>query len=296
MTQVPKNTARLPSMGQKQAGITRRRRTDWADVARILGLGLLCFLTVVPLILALIVSFKSPSQFSRAPFVPALPLRWENYAFAWSIVRQFMVNTLFVSAVTVFGVVILGSLAGYSFAVIEYPGRTFLFYAVLALMMVPASLTLVPSFVLVKELGLINTHWALILPWISGGQILAILILRAFFEGLPRELFDACRIDGASDWQIYWRIALPLTKPMLGVVAVLSILSTWNNLIWPALTITERRLYLLTPGLYLYMQTYYTSYGRVMAGLLLGSVPLLILFLFTSKLFVQGLTSGALKA
>jgi len=263
---------------------------------RMVGLGLLCFLTVAPLILALIVSLKSPSQFSRAPFVPGLPLRWENYAFAWSIVRQFMANTLFVSGLTVFGVVILGSLSAYSFAIVEYPGRTFLFYVVLALMMVPSSLTLVPSFVLVHELGLMNTHWSLILPWISGGQIMAILILRAFFEGLPHELFDASRIDGASDWQIYWRIAMPLTRPMLGVVAVLNILHTWNSLIWPSLTLTERRLYLLTPGLYSYMQQYYNSYGQVMAGLLLGSVPLVILFLFTSKLFVQGLTSGALKA
>jgi ABC-type glycerol-3-phosphate transport system permease component len=277
-------------------GASRRRRIDWADIARIALLGIICFLTIAPLFLALIVSFKSPSQFTRSPFVPGLPLRWANYAFAWSVVRQFMLNTVYVSGLTVLGVLILGSLAGYSFAVIDYPGRTLLFYVVLALMMVPASLTLVPSFVLVKELGLMNTHWALILPWISGGQIMAILILRAFFEGLPHELFDACRIDGASDWQIYRRIALPLTRPMLGVVAVLNILGSWNNLIWPALTITNRKLFLLTPGLYSYMQQYYTSYGRVMAGLLLGSLPLIILFAFTSKWFVQGLTSGALKA
>ncbi len=296
MTQVAQNGARLRSGDEARVGQAKLRRTDWADLTRIAALGLICFLTIAPLILALIISLKSPSQFTRSPFVPGLPLRWANYAFAWSIVRQFLLNTVYVSGLTVFGVLVLGSLAGYSFAVIQYPGRTLIFYAVLALMMVPASLTLVPSFVLVKELGLMNTHWSLILPWIAGGQIMAILILRAFFESLPHELFDACRIDGASDWQIYWRIALPLTRPMLGVVAVLNILGSWNNLIWPSLTITERRLFLLTPGLYSYMQQYYTSYGRVMAGLLLGSVPLVVLFVFTSKWFVQGLTSGALKA
>ncbi|MBV7333535.1 carbohydrate ABC transporter permease [Chloroflexi bacterium TSY] len=211
------------------------------------------------------------------------------------IVSQFLLNSIIVSGATVIGVLLLSSLAAYSFSMIDFPGRPVVFYAVLALMMVPASLTLVPSFVLVKDLGLINTHWALILPWISGGQILGILILRAFFESLPREMFDACRIDGASDWQIYWYIALPLTKSMLGVVAILNLLSTWNNLIWPVLTLTERRLYPLTPGLYSYMEQYYTSYGRVMAGLLLGAVPLVILFFFTSRLFVEGLTSGAIK-
>jgi multiple sugar transport system permease protein/raffinose/stachyose/melibiose transport system permease protein len=268
----------------------------WGDAWRAVVLGLVCLLMLAPLLMALFISLKSPSQFTRVPFLPTWPPRWENYGFAWLIIRQFMVNSLFVSAATVAGVLLFGSLSAYSFAVIDYPGRTFVFYAVLALMMVPSSLTLVPSFVLVKDLGLINTHWSLILPWISGGQIMAILMMRAFFEGLPQELFDACRVDGASDWQIYYRIALPLTKPMLGVVAVLNILSTWNNLIWPALTITERRLYPITPGLYSYMQQFYNSYGRVMAGLLLGSVPLVILFFLTSRLFVEGLTSGAIKA
>lgn len=265
------------------------------DLWRAVTLGLLCFLMIAPLIMAIFISFKSPSQFARVPFMPTLPLRWENYQFAAQVVSQFLLNSVIVSGITVIGVLLLSSLAAYSFSMINFPGRSFIFYAVLALMMVPASLTLVPSFVLVKDLGLINTHWALILPWISGGQIIGILILRAFFESLPGEMFDACRIDGASDWQIYWYVGLPLTKSMLGVVAILNLLSTWNNLIWPVLTLTERRLYPLTPGLYSYMEQYYTSHGRVMAGLLLGAVPLIILFFFTSRLFVEGLTSGAIK-
>ncbi|UCC63858.1 MAG: carbohydrate ABC transporter permease [Anaerolineae bacterium] len=273
-----------------------RRGTRWGDWWRSLILGVLCLLMIAPLIMAVIISFKSPSQFNRVPFLPTWPLRWENYGFALQIISQFMLNSVIVSGATVIGVLLLGSLSAYSFAVIDFPGRALVFYAVLALAMVPSSLTLVPSFVLVVKLKLINTHWSLILPWIAGGQVMAILILRAFFESLPGELFDACRIDGASDWQIYWLVALPLTRSMLGVVGILNILGTWNSLIWPALTITERRLYPLVPGLYSYMHQYYTSHGRVMAGLLLGSVPLLILFIFTSRWFVQGLTSGAIKA
>jgi len=273
----------------------RRRRSSWGDWWRSSIVGLVCFLSIVPLFMALIVSFKAPSQFARVPFWPTLPLRWENYDFAWMIVKQFMLNSIICSGATVIGVLLLGSLSAYSFAIIEFPGRRVVFYAVLALMMVPSSLTLVPSFVLVKDLGLINTRWSLILPWIAGGQLMTILVLRAFFEGLPKEMFDACRIDGASDWQIYFRVALPLVRPMLGVAAVLNILGTWNNLIWPSLTISSRELFPLTPGLYLYMRAHYTSYGRVMAGLLLGALPLVILFTFTSRLFVEGLTSGAIK-
>ena len=192
---------------------------------------------IAPLIMAVIISFKSPSQFTRVPFLPTLPLRWENYEFAVKVISQFLLNSVITSGATVIGVLLLSSLAAYSFAQIPFPGRTPVFYAVLALMMVPASLTLVPSFVLVRDLHLINTHWSLILPWIAGGQIIGILILRAFFESLPSEMFDACRIDGATDWQIYWHVALPLTRSMLGVVAVLNILGTWNNLIWPTLTL-----------------------------------------------------------
>ena len=265
------------------------------DAWRTSALGILCALMIAPLIMAFIISFKSPSQFTRVPFLPTWPMRWENYEFAWEITSRFLLNSIIASGATVIGVLLLSSLAAYSFAQIRFPGRTFVFYAVLALMMVPASLTLVPSFVLIRDLRLINTYWSLILPWIAGGQLIGILILRAFFESLPGEMFDACRIDGASDWQIYWHVALPLTRSMLGVVAVLNILGTWNNLIWPTLTLSERRMWPLTPGLYSYMEQYYTSYGRVMAGLLLGSVPLVILFVFTSRLFVEGLTSGAIK-
>ena len=271
------------------------RRLYRGDGWRTLALGILCVLMIAPLVMAVIISLKSPSQFTRVPFLPTWPLRWENYEFAVQIISQFLLNSIIASGATVIGVLLLSSLAAYSFAQIRFPGRTFVFYAVLALMMVPASLTLVPSFVLIRDLRLINTYWSLILPWIAGGQLIGILILRAFFQSLPGEMFDACRIDGASDWQIYWHVALPLTRSMLGVVAVLNILGTWNNLIWPTLTLSERRMWPLTPGLYSYMEQYYTSYGRVMAGLLLGSVPLVILFVFTSRLFVEGLTSGAIK-
>ena len=273
----------------------QRRRLYRGDGWRTAALGILCVLMIAPLVMAVIISLKSPSQFTRVPFLPTWPLRWENYEFAVQIISQFLLNSIITSGATVSGVLLLSSLAAYSFAQIRFPGRTFVFYAVLALMMVPASLTLVPSFVLIRDLRLINTYWSLILPWIAGGQIIGILILRAFFESLPGEMFDACRIDGASDWQIYWYVALPLTRSMLGVVAVLNILGTWNNLIWPTLTLPERKMWPLTPGLYSYMEQYYTSYGRVMAGLLLGSIPLVILFVFTSRLFVEGLTSGAIK-
>ena len=142
---------------------SQRRGLHRGDSWRIPALAILCPLMIAPLIMAVIISFKSPSQFTRVPFLPTLPLRWENYEFAVQVISQFLLNSVITSGATVIGVLLLSSLAAYSFAQIPFPGRTPVFYAVLALMMVPASLTLVPSFVLVRDLRLINTHWSLIL-------------------------------------------------------------------------------------------------------------------------------------
>ncbi|MEM7132010.1 MAG: carbohydrate ABC transporter permease [Chloroflexota bacterium] len=262
---------------------------------RILILSLFTIGALAPLVMAFFISFKTIPQFARSPFLITFPLHWENYTLAWEIVSQFILNSIIVSGVTVVGVLVLASLSAYAFGILEFPGRQVLFYLVLALMMVPSAMTLIPSFVLVKDLRLLNTYWAMILPWIAGGQVFAMFILRTFFESLPKELFDAARIDGATEWQGYWRIALPLSKSMLGVAAILNILGTWNNLIWPALTVTQQSLLTLTPGLWTYQTAYFTRYGFMMAGLLIGSIPLIVLFFFTSRWFVEGLTSGAIK-
>lgn len=267
-------------------------RGDWW---RIIVLGLFLVGGIAPLVMAFLISLKTIPQFARQPFALTFPLHWENYGFAFEIVLEFIRNSVIISGVTVVGVLLLASLSAYAFGILEFPARQVLFYLVLSLMMVPSAMTLIPSFVLVKDLGLMNTYWAMILPWIASGQVFAMFILRTFFESLPKELFDAARIDGASEWQGYWRIALPLSKSMLGVAAILNILGTWNNLIWPYLTVQKQALLPLTPGLWAYQTEYFTRYGLTMAGLLIGSIPLVLLFVFTSRWFVAGLTSGAIK-
>lgn len=291
MSMAPAGSEPIPAKdtGQQLASFLR---SDWW---RILVLGVFLVGAITPLVMAFFISFKTIPQFARQPFALTFPLHWENYGLAWQIVRQFILNSLIVSGGTVIGVLLFASLAAYAFGILDFPGRQILFYLMLALMMVPSAMTLIPSFVLVRDLRLINTYWVMILPWIASGQVFAMFILRTFFESLPKELFDAARIDGASEWQGYWRIALPLSKSMLGVAAILNILGTWNNLIWPALTITQQDLMPLTPGLWTYQTEYFTRYGLTMAGLLIGSIPLIILFFFTSRWFVAGLTSGAIK-
>ncbi|GAC1430483.1 MAG: carbohydrate ABC transporter permease [Chloroflexota bacterium] len=265
---------------------------DWW---RHLLLAFVSFLLFFPFIITVIISFKDRNQFSAAPLVPTTPLHWENYVAVARIVGRYILNSVIVSGLTCLGVLAVASLTAYVFARFPFPGKRFLFQAILILLMIPPVLILVPSFLLVQNLRLLNTWAALILPWIAAGQAFAIFVLRTFYENMPEELFEAARIDGASELTVFARIAAPLSKSILGVVAVLNVLGTWNNYIWPLVTIQSDDLFPLALGLTAFRQIYYTVWGQLMAGYVLGSIPLIILFAFSSRLFVEGLAAGALK-
>lgn len=268
------------------------RSGDWW---RYLTLSTIAFLMFLPFIITLFISFKSTPQFNRDPFIPTFPLYPENYADAWRVVSKYIVNSIIVSGSSVIGMVALAALAAWAFARYPFPGREIFFFLVLALLMIPGELTLIPSFLLVKHLGLLNTHWVLILPYIAGGQVFAIFILRSFFQSLPEEMFEAARMDGANELQIWWRLGIPLSQSILGVVAIMHILGTWNDLIWPLVTMSSDKLMTLTIGLYAFRTAWYSIWGPLMAGYVIASIPLIILFAFTSRLFVEGLSSGAIK-
>ncbi len=266
-----------------------------SNIWKILFLAIIAILTYYPFAFLLFTSFKDLSQFYHNFWTPTFPLRWENYYNAWLAIRQYIFNSLIVTGVSVVGVCIVASMSAFIFARYEFPGREVLYFILLILIMIPSTLTLVPSFVLIRNLGLLNTRWALILPYISGGQIFAILILRTFFSSLPEELFEAARVDGATIWQSYSLIALPLSRAVLGVVAIMNTLNTWNDYIWPSVVISEDSLRTLTVGLAYFSGQYQTQYGPQMAGYVIASIPLLILFFLTMREFIAGLTSGALK-
>jgi multiple sugar transport system permease protein/raffinose/stachyose/melibiose transport system permease protein len=192
----------------------------------------------------------------------------------------------------------VASVSVFVFARFNFPGREFLFFAVLALLMIPGVLTLVPAFLLIKSFGLLNTYWALILPYVSGGQIFAIFILRSFIASLPEELFESARLDGASTLQLFANIAVPLSKPTLVTIAIMNILGTWNDYIWPLVTIPDGRRWTISVGVVTFSNQYggLESWGPMFAGFVIASMPLIILFLFTMRYFIAGLTSGAIKA
>ena len=275
------------------AGWRRAWRTgDWW---RHLGLGAFLFFMFLPFIITIIISFKDIPQFDHFPFTVTFPLHPDNYLEAWRIVSRYILNSIITSGTSVVGMVFLAAIAAWAFARYPFPGREIFFFGVLALLMVPGELTLIPAFLLVKDLGLLNTRWVLIAPYIAGGQVFAIFILRQFFEALPGEMFEAARIDGANELQVFRHIGIPLSQSILGVVAIMHVLSTWNDVIWPLVTLRSNELMTLTIGLYAFRTAWYTIWGPLMAGYVIASIPLIILFAFTSRLFVEGLSSGAIK-
>lgn len=282
-------------MSNRTAARPPRRRLRLRDLGKHLFLVAAGILTYIPLYILVVTSFKSIDQFYHSFWLPEFPLQWGNYQEAWGVVRIYIFNSAFVTLFTVVGVLAVSSLSAFAFARYNFPGRTFFFYMIISLLMVPFILTLVPAFVWIKQLGLVNTRWGLILPYISGGQVFAIFLLRGYIASLPEELFESARIDGATMFDNYLRIALPLCQPMLSVIAITTILTTWNDYVWPLVVISDDSLRTITVGLAAFETQYSIDYGPQMAGYVIASIPLLILFLFTMRQFLQGLTAGAVK-
>jgi ABC-type glycerol-3-phosphate transport system permease component len=223
----------------------------------------------------------------------------QGYVYAWDVFRPFMINSLLVSIASAIGVVAVSSLSAYVFARYRFPGHRVLFFVILSFMMIPWVLTLVPSFLWVKQLHLINTYWVLILPYIAGGQIIAIFLFKGFFDGLPEELFESARLDGAGHFAQYWNIVLPLSKQIMAVVIIVNILGTWNNFLWPLIANPDQSYSVVSTGLYYLAQTQASANGdrsTMFAAYVISSLPLLILFIYATKPFMSGVTAGAFKA
>ena len=282
---------------ERVAGVSSRGflRDLASDFWKYVVLLVLAVLTFYPIFFMVETSFKDTPQFYHSFWWFAWPLHLENYSTAWGAVSHYVVNSLLVCITSLAGVLLFSSLSGYVFARYRFFGREVLFYAVIAILMVPNVLTLVPTFLLVRNLGLLNTYWAMILPYIAGGQVFAIFLLRGFIASLPEEVFESARVDGASAFQSYLYIAIPLSLPILSVIAVTNFLGNWNEFLWPLVTINDDAIKPITTGLLQLSSQYGSQTGALFASYVIASLPLFILFMFASRTFVKGITSGAFK-
>lgn len=254
-------------------------------------------LAFIPIFLMLFLSLKSQSQFYANLWALPIPPRWQNYDAAWNQLIRNMLNSIITVSVGTLLIVSLAAMSGYVFARLEFPLKNFLFMLMLALMMIPGVLTLTPSFKLIQRIGLKNTWWALWLPWASGGQVMGMYLCRTFISNQPASLFESARIDGATEFKAFFHIALPLAKPILATLVVMNMISLYGDFIWPLLVIESNTKQVISVAIQTYSSaTGMTDYGAMIAGFVMATIPLVIMFSFSSRLYIEGITSGAVKA
>lgn len=274
-----------------------RSKRNFQEGTIIVVLLTLFALSMIPVAVMFIRSWKTLPQVGRSQVFPTLPVHYGNYIEAWELVSRYLVNTVFIVLATLIGVLFFSSITAYVFARYKFPGKEAFFYIILALLMIPGVIGFVPSIILVlKVFGLSNNYLGVLLPYWAGGQVFAIFVLRTFFESLPEEMFEAARIDGAGHFDLYWRITIPLSGPILSVIAILNIIATWNDYVWPLIVLAQESKRTIAVGLTFLRDTKTPEPGVEMASYVIASIPMFILFLLTMRTFVRGLASGAIKA
>ncbi len=206
----------------------------------------------------------------------------------------FLQNTLFIAVFTVLGTVLSSSWVAFGFSILEWRGRDKLFYLMLGTMMLPPQVTMIPVFVIFKSLGWCNTYLPLIVPSFLGNAFF-IFLLRQFFLTIPKDLIDAARVDGCSTFRIYWQIVLPLSVPALATVALFTFMWSWNDFMGPLIYVVDEAKYTLSLGLAMFKGRFASRYGEMMAVSVLLTLPIIVLFFFTQKTFIQGIKTSGMK-
>ena len=256
---------------------------------------------ILPFIWMMSVSLRLPAnQFSRE-IIPN-PLTWQNYVELWEKLPDqaypyLLFNSLKISLLTLIGQVLTCAMAAFAFAVVKFRGRELLFALLLATLMIPSQVSLIPDFILFKYMNLIGTQWPLILPAFWGGAF-GTFLLRQYFLTIPRDLVDAARMDGASLWDIFWRIYMPLSRPAIAALAIFSFKDTWNDLLHPLVYLpSDMHQTTMTVGLAFFQQQLQMGgkFTVLMAGAFLSILPLLILFFIAQRQFIEGIALSGVK-
>ncbi|MEV0587843.1 carbohydrate ABC transporter permease [Nonomuraea sp. NPDC050310] len=268
--------------------------TRGGKIARIALLAVATPVTLFPFYAMVVLSLKPGAAVTFPESMLPWPVDFAAYGevLAGRDLLKWTVNTLIYSVVSVVAVLLLASLAGYAFAKKRFPGREPIFWSFLAMVMVPYHVTLIPTFVLIAELGGVDTYWGLILPTLANAQ--AVFLMRQFIMGLPDELFEAARLDGASEWRIFTRIVLPLCKPILATLGVFVFLWHWNDLLWPLIVGGSADMRTLTVGIASLHQEN-VPLSVVLAGATVAFVPIFAAYLVGQRYFTEGVTMSGIK-
>ena len=251
---------------------------------------------IIPFLWSVITSLKSAENiFSHSAFWIQFPPDFSAYKQIWERIPllQYAGNTLKVALIVTFGQLLTSSLAGFAFAKLKFPGKDWLFFFYLATMMIPGMVLLIPNFIVMRYLGAVNTHWALILSAV--GSAFGTFLMRQFFLSFPAELEDAAKLDGCNPLMFYWYILLPNSKPILTTLGLMAFQGIWNDFQWPLIVLNSESKRTLQLGLSYLMSEYYTDWTLLMAGSILTLLPIVLLFFVVQKYFVQSFKLSGLK-
>lgn len=282
-------TASAPRTGR--AGRTTRRALGYLALSTVAAISLL------PLVWMVSTSLKSRDEvFAYPPQWIPRELRWDNYSSLWGdfgLFNTWIFNSFKVVILIVLFQLLICSMSAYAFARLNFPGRDLIFYLYLGSMMVPDIVNIIPTFALMRQLGLIDTHAALVIPGMASA--IGIFMLRQFFLTIPRELEEAARVDGAGYWRIYRDIILPLSGPAIATLAVFLFIWNWSDFLSPLVLLNTPEQYTLPVGLALLNDARSTDWERLMAGNVVSLVPLLVVYILAQKRIVEGIATTGLK-
>ncbi|MEV0262424.1 carbohydrate ABC transporter permease [Streptomyces sp. NPDC050617] len=270
------------------------RGTRGGRIVRGVLLAVAALATIFPFYAMVVLSLKPSAAVEFPGSLLPWPLSGEAYdtVLGAQSVLRWLLNTLLYSVVSVIGVLLLAALAGYAFAKKRFPGREAMFWSFLSMVMVPYHVTMIPTFAMIAKLGGVDTYWGLILPTLANAQ--AVFLMRQFVRGLPDELFEAARLDGCSEWQVFYRIVLPLLKPILATLGVFVFLWHWNDFLWPLIIGQSTDMRTLTVGI-ASLQQQNVPLNVVLSGSVIAFVPIFAAYLVGQRYFTEGVSASGIK-
>lgn len=288
-------------LGERSAHVRSPRMQFMRAATAVMKYGILLLFSaffLLPWVWMLSTSLKNPDELAIYPpiWIPE-PIRWDNYLLAFNegSLGIYLINTVIVTVPSVLGAVLSNALAAYGFSRVRWPGRDMLFAIVLATLILPDFVTFIPLYLVFRNLNWINTYLPLVVPTFLGSPFF-IFLLRQFFMGLPLELSDAARVDGASEFRIFMQIILPLARPALAVVALFQFIGSWNDYFGPLIYLNDTAKYTISLGI-ANMQTAYgfMNFAWIMAATCMSVLPIIVLFFFAQRTFIEGIALTGLK-
>ena len=283
--------------GRVAAKTRRRLRLSGWTVAQYATLILFLMIFLVPVLWVWSSALKSSIEIARSPFALPAELRWENLERAWTVGRfnRYLGNTVVYTVAITGGVVFLSCLAGYALALLPLPGRSVILTLFLLGLMVPFQSVMIPIYYLLRDLRLLETYWAFIVPGIALRLPFGIFLMRGFFRGLPRDIGDAARVDGANEWAVFRQVMLPMAWPGLATLIVFQVIDTYNQFLMPLIFVQRDELRPVSLGTMFFFGRFTADRGMIAAGVTISMLPMIILYLLLQRRFIEGITAGAMK-